>query len=103
MSTLKEFIQTTTSERKSSNLQKSKKVTELSKSIENNLMLSPALASHSKAIKFSHGVAEIVTSNDFISELSNEIGKPKKYESEDDFVKRAKESLRSLLQTKVLK
>ena len=47
--------------------------------------------------KFSVELAQIVRSDDFIESLSEKIGQPQANETEDDFVKRAKNSMRSLL------
>ena len=103
MSTLIEFMQSQSQKGKDVALMKGASEIALSRSIEASLVLSPALTNHSEEAKFSHEVAEIVSGEEFISELSTKIGKPRSGESEDEFVDRAKNSLRDLLQRKVLK
>lgn len=103
MSTLKEFIQSQSPQGKDVALLKGSSEIALSKSIEASFVLSAALTNHSEETKFSHQVAEIVSGEEFISELSTEIGKPISGESEDEFVNRSKNSLRELLQRKLLK
>lgn len=50
--------------------------------------------------KFSKEVAEYATSKEIISSLVKETGEPKRDETEDDFVERASQVLRSLLKRK---
>lgn len=51
--------------------------------------------------KFSEKVTELAYSEEFLNEFSNEIGSPKKGESEDEFVKRAKNKMANLLRVKL--
>ena len=103
MSTFKEFIQNKNSENKSLLGSKSFNQIDLMRGISSNLILSKVLVGQSEEDKFSSEVAEIVAGNEFISELSDKIGKPKINESENEFVDRAKNLLRELLKSKVLK
>lgn len=57
--------------------------------------------SNAEEDKFADHLSQIVTSEDFISDLSNLIDSPHANESEDDFVVRAKESMRNLLRDKL--
>lgn len=50
--------------------------------------------------KFSEEVANYVTSNEFISVFSNNLGEPKATETEKDFVERASCLLKSILDKK---
>lgn len=47
--------------------------------------------------KISSGLEALVTSDEFITELSNDIGAPLIHESEEEFVSRAQAKLRDLL------
>jgi len=51
--------------------------------------------------KFSNDVSELVHSDDFLEEFSQNIGTPQENESEDEFVNRAKEAMRALLRKKL--
>lgn len=57
--------------------------------------------SNSERETFGNQIGEMVGSEDFISELSIRLGSPKANESEDDFVARAKQSMRNLLKDKL--
>lgn len=104
MPTLKDFIESHFSKRKDLPLlNATPEFPALTKSIGVNLVSSGALANNSEETKFSHGVAELVSSEKFVSELSDQIGKPRDDESEVEFVNRAKNSLRALLERRVLK
>jgi hypothetical protein len=46
-------------------------------------------------------LSKIVTKDEFISELSNNIGMPRKNETEEEFVLRAKGALRTMLRKKL--
>lgn len=50
--------------------------------------------------KFSEEVANYVTSDEFISSLSNNLGEPKVTETEEDFVERASRLLKTTLEEK---
>ena len=50
---------------------------------------------------FSSELSKVVRDDGFISELSDSIGKPKDNETEDEFVERAKKTMRSLLNKKL--
>jgi hypothetical protein len=52
-------------------------------------------------MEFGERVAEITHSDNFIDELSREIGVPRADETEQGFVERAKEAMASLLRTKL--
>ena len=54
-------------------------------------------SSKSKEDDFVREVAEIATSDEIISELSNELGSPREEETENDFVNRGKNILRKIL------
>ena len=54
-------------------------------------------SSKSKEDDFVREVAEIATSDEIISALSNELGSPKEEETENDFVNRGKNILRKIL------
>lgn len=51
--------------------------------------------------KFSEKVTELAYSEKFLNEFSNEIGSPKEGESENEFVKRAKNKMANLLRAKL--
>lgn len=51
--------------------------------------------------KFSTQVGDLVGSDEFVTELSAKIDVPLPNESEDDFVKRAKESMKQLMRAKL--
>lgn len=55
------------------------------------------------ATKFHDHAAQLATSDDVISELSNKLGVPKENETENEFVKRAKTILFDILQQKLIK
>jgi hypothetical protein len=50
---------------------------------------------------FSDELSKIVTKDEFISELSKDIGIPRKNETEEEFVSRAKGVLRAMLRKKL--
>jgi hypothetical protein len=66
---------------------------------EKNLVDNISL-SNSEKTKFQQEVGNHVISEDFITELSARINLPKAHESEDEFVARAKQSMRYLLKEK---
>ena len=51
--------------------------------------------------KFAHQVGDLVGSEEFVTELSDHIGKPLPGESEDEFVERAKNAMKKLLRAKL--
>jgi hypothetical protein len=53
--------------------------------------------------KFSSEVANLAHSDEVLEKLSNNIGKPKSGESENEFVNRAKASLANILRQKLMK
>jgi hypothetical protein len=53
--------------------------------------------------KFSAEVSKLAHSDDFIETLSKDIGKPRDSESEDEFVDRAKRTMKDLLRKKLSK
>ena len=58
---------------------------------------------NNEASEFSNQVSELATSVEVINELSDEIGVPKNYETEDEFVERAKATLTKILKRKLSK
>ncbi|MGB4497268.1 MAG: hypothetical protein WBI40_01095 [Methylococcaceae bacterium] len=56
-----------------------------------------------KTLKFAEKVSELAHSDDFLNEFSDDIGLPKDNESEDDFVERAKSTMKTLLMKKLSK
>lgn len=55
------------------------------------------------ADEFSNKVSQFVHSDEFIGELSKDIGTPKENESEDEFVSRAKDAMKNLLRKQLSK
>ncbi|NWL17555.1 hypothetical protein FHG08_18055 [Pseudoalteromonas sp. Scap03] len=53
--------------------------------------------------KFSSEVVQVANSDEVLAELSESIGDPKKNESEDEFVERAKSTLAKILKNKLMK
>lgn len=53
--------------------------------------------------KFAHEVTKLAASDEVLTELSQSIGIPKKIETEDQFVMRAKSTLRNILKRKLMK
>lgn len=51
--------------------------------------------------KFSRSLAELVTSADFIEELSAKVGEPKDGESKSEFVKRSQAAMKDLIKSKL--
>ncbi len=74
----------------------SKGITELSVVSASSL----SLASHNRE-KFSSKVAELVTNDTVLTELSNSLGVPKEHESEDEFVERAKSIFKNIISKKL--
>lgn len=66
-----------------------------------NGLLSNSNKKEMAAEKFSNDVSELVHSDEFLDEFSEKVGVPKKNESEDEFVNRAKETMRALLKKKL--
>jgi hypothetical protein len=50
---------------------------------------------------FSNKLSEVIRSPEFLEKLSNEIGSPRKFESEDSFVERAKLAMKKVLLEKL--
>lgn len=59
--------------------------------------------STSKKEQFTNKVTELVKSDEVLTELSEALGKPKKLESEEEFVKRGKLILARILKNKLAK
>lgn len=74
---------------------------EVATTISNSLIGS--LFSNSEREKFAAKVSEFAHSDDFLNEVSDDIGLPKDNESEDEFVERAKSTMRTLLMKKLSK
>jgi hypothetical protein len=66
-----------------------------------NGLLSNSNKKEIAAKKFSNNVSELVHSDEFLEEFSEKVGTPKESESEDEFVNRAKDIMRTLLKTKL--
>lgn len=63
-------------------------------------MLGPVLGDK-KASDLADSAAKLVADKDFLDELESEIGMPKKSETEDEFVVRAKRAMLKLLDKKL--
>ena len=79
-----------------------------SKILANGIMMGLAASpliqlSNSEASAFSHKISELATSTKVVDELSKELGAPKCFETEDQFVDRAKSTLTSILKRKLSK
>jgi len=55
----------------------------------------------SKASEFAGEVRALVSNEDFIAQLSEDIGEPKEAETEEEFVNRAKQTMKDLLKSKL--
>ena len=97
MTTFKEFVKPNNAKGSDLSVIQERTQSSLIKSIEINLS-SSVLSTHSEKRKLSHELAEIVANDDFINQLSADIGNVIDNESEDEFVSRAQNSLRNLLQ-----
>jgi len=75
----------------------------LSRNLENEFDVSVLNLSKSDKEKFTSKVIEIVNSDDVLDELSQSIGQPNDEETEDEFVNRAKSTLRNILTKKFMK
>ena len=72
--------------------------------IVKEIIASPlVMISNTEASDLSNKVSELATSAEVINELSDEIGAPKNYEAEDEFVERAKTTLTKILKRKLSK
>jgi len=65
-------------------------------------LLSTDVAKNEKSDEFAQQVERFVKSDDFVKELSSSVGEPFNTESEDEFVGRAKEAMRTLLKKKFI-
>jgi hypothetical protein len=54
-----------------------------------------------KACEFAGEVVALVSSKEFVSQLSDEIGEPYEFETESQFVERAKKTMKALLKSKL--
>ncbi len=63
-------------------------------------ILFPAFNSTKKSQEFAEDVSKAISSNEFISELSDKIGLPLESETEDEFVERSSKVLRNMLYSK---
>jgi hypothetical protein len=59
------------------------------------------ILTNDKKQKFAEQVSQLAHSEDFIQTLSDTIGTPKSNESEDEFVERAKDTMRVILRKKL--
>lgn len=66
------------------------------------VVLGSYAADNEKATEFAVEVRSFVESEEFKSELSSSVGEPFNTESEDEFVGRAKEAMRTLLKKKFI-
>jgi hypothetical protein len=75
--------------------------TDVAHTIRSKLMSESALpaggVSAADAQRFEESVGDIVASDAFLEQLSEEVGEPKAGETEEEFVTRAKAALRSLM------
>lgn len=102
MSSLIDFLDTSTDQKKivlPAPLSKS-----VSLAVENALATSSLTKmSTDKVEEFSNKVSELATSDVVLHELSNKIGMPKEFETEEEFVNRAKSALANILKAKLSK
>jgi hypothetical protein len=74
----------------------------LEKDIVNQLTASPIVRiSNTEASVFSNKVSELTISAEVINELSDKVGAPMDHETEDEFVDRAKLTLKNILKIKL--
>lgn len=74
------------------------------KSISNIALLSTIKSiTKSEAEKFSQEAIQIAESDEVMDDLSNQVGRPLEGESEDEFVDRAKSTLKRILKEKLFK
>lgn len=73
----------------------------VSSCLDSEISLNSIKMSSGDAGKFSEKVTELAYSEKFLNEFSNEIGSPKAGENENEFVKRAKNKMASLLRAKL--
>lgn len=59
--------------------------------------------SYKKEEQFSEELSQLVHSDNFLDELSDKIGQPTEAETEDEFVDRAKTTMRQMLKNKLSK
>jgi len=101
MPSLKEFISATKNE---SNLLISKNTLNiLTTKISGRILASGVSISGSDNEKFSSEVANLAHSDEVLTKLSDNVGKPKSGESEDEFVNRAKTAMAKILRQKLMK
>jgi hypothetical protein len=67
------------------------------------LMASGLSITKSSADKFGHEVNSLASSDEVISELSTKLGEPYQTETEEEFVNRAKSTLKNILKVKLKK
>lgn len=60
-------------------------------------------SSNNKEEQFSEELSQLVYSDNFLDELSDKIGQPTEAETEDEFVNRAKTTMRQMLKNKLSK
>lgn len=72
--------------------------------IAKELIASPLVQlSSTEASRFGHKVSELAMSAEVVTELSDEIGVPTSHETEDEFVERAKLTMKRILKRKLSK
>lgn len=102
MTTLKDYLEKEKAARNTSLALPSSNT--LENVIAKELIASPLVKiSNTEASDLSNKVSELATSVEVINELSDEIGVPKNYETEDEFVERAKATLTKILKRKLSK
>lgn len=69
--------------------------------IRKEIVASTLEISNVKTSELSNKISELATSAEVINELSDEIGEPKNHETEDEFVERAKSTLKNILKRKL--
>ena len=101
MPNFKDFINSVEDNAKLLELRSS--TTKLASKISGSLVSAPIGLSNYESEKFGSEVSKLAHSDEVLTELSNEIGKPREVETEDEFVERAKSSLVNILRNKLLK
>jgi hypothetical protein len=106
VSNFKEFLESMPS-KNSSEISVTNKISSILTSIPAVTGYAFALSKPSKedlnVEKFSTEVSKLAYSGEFLDEFSKDIGQPKENESEDEFVNRAKKTMKDLLRKKLSK
>jgi len=99
MSSLKDFMSVT----KNNTLISKNTLNVLTSKISGSVLASGVSISGVDNEKFSSEVAKLAHSDEVLTKLSDDVGKPKSGESEDEFVSRAKVSMANILRQKLMK